>query len=410
MPGRRTVEKVFNMGPNPSRHSYVDRADLDRRVRTVLLSGSHVAMHGESKHGKSWLRARTLPESETARVQCLPGMDASTILVHALGRLGASESLKVTVERTSESESRGGAKFHVKAIEGGAHAARRTKRRRVLEQQPVGADRDDLGWVADQFRERGRTPVFEDFHNLDADDQFAMAYVIKALGDWGVPCVVSGIWTDTHLLKLYNGELDGRIEDLKLQWRFEELKEVVRRGCRALRVEITDPLVSQLARDAYTSVGLLQELTKATLEEAGVRHRGMRTRHISDPAVLETARERVVAGMASRFDPFVRLLPSAELEGVRPGLYGLVTRVVVTGGLSESELLAGVTVDELHGRLLIDDPDVQAAHVTVALESIEAAQRSVSIQPSVLAWDAARQRLLLADRRLLLYLRERPTA
>jgi hypothetical protein len=407
MLGRRTVDSVFTMGAAPSRHTYVDRGELDRRVRSALQSGIHVVMHGESKHGKSWLRAKTLPESEIARVQCLPGMSASEILEHALGRLGVSERLQVTVENTAEARTKGGAKLSVKLAEVGGDAEVRTGSRQTVRERPVGQDRGDLGWIADQFRDGARTPVFEDFHNLDPEVQFAMAYVIKALGEWQVPCVVSGIWTDTHLLKLYNGELDGRIEDLQLRWSFDELQEVVRRGCRALNVQISDELARGLARDAYTSVGLLQELTRATFEAAGIRRRRWRTERLENPAVADAGRDRVVNGIASRFDPFIQLLPGATVENVRPSIYPSLTRIL-TSELSEQELLDGVAVLDLHGRLLLDDPELQPEHVTLALESIETAQRSVSIRPSVLAYDAARERLMLADRRLLLYLRERP--
>jgi hypothetical protein len=395
------------MGPTPSRHTYVDRGDLDRRVRAALADGTHVVMHGESKHGKSWLRAKTLPASEIARVQCVPGMTAGEILEQALSELDVNEPIRVTVESSTEAKLRSGGKLSVRVAEIGGEDEFTSGLRHTVEEQPVGHNRRDLGWVARHFRAKDRTPVFEDFHNLDPEVQYAMAYVIKALGEWNVPCVISGIWTDTHLLKLYNGELDGRIVDLKLRWQFEELEMVVQRGCRALNVETSDRLARTLVKDAYTSVGLLQELMKATLAAAGVRRRNWRRRQLDDTAALAAGREQVVDGIASRFDPFIQRLPSAVIDGVRPTVYPALT-AIVTHQLSESVLLEGVPLADLHRRILVDDAGVQIEDVRRALESIESAQRSVSIKPSVLAFDAARERLILADRRLLLYLRERP--
>jgi hypothetical protein len=395
------------MGASPSRHTYVDRGDLDARVRSTLASGAHIVMHGESKHGKSWLRASTLPESQIARVQCVPGMSVSSVIEQALGRLKAHEQLRVVVEDTSEMEGEESSRLALKVVEFGGRAKVRRGRRNAAEGQPVGQHRGDLGWVAEQFRNERRTPVFEDFHNLDSDVQRQMTYIIKALGEWQVPCVVSGIWTDTHLLKLHNGELDGRIEDLELRWTFEELTKVVRQGCAALNVETSDRLADGLVKDAYTSVGLLQELTRATLSAAGVTRRTWSTRKLDDLAALAVGRQHVVKGIAARFDPFIQLLPRAKPPGVEDGLYPALVRAV-TQLASEQELLDGIAMPKLHLMMINVESQVTGDQVQAAAVSIEAAQRSVNIKPAVLAYDAARERLVLADRRLLLYLRERP--
>jgi hypothetical protein len=402
----RKLETVFNMGTAPGGHTtYVDRGELDRRVRSALDSGIHVAIHGESKHGKSWLRAHTLPEKTIARVQCLPGMSTAEVLEQALGRLGIFEQLTISVEASSTSRASAGAKVTVKAAEVGAHAEEETGQRTTVHQRPVGQNRRDIGWVAEQFRANSRTPVFEDFHHLDTDTQFAMSYIIKALGEWDVSCVIVGIWTDTHRLKLYNAELDGRIEDLKLAWTVDELQLVVQRGCSALNVEISEQLRRQLVRDAYTSVGLLQELTKATLEAAGIRRRALRRKTVDDPAALASGRARVVQGIGARFDPFIQQFPTATVQDIRPGLYRLITQTVTR--VSEQKLLDGLTAEDLHREITIDDAGADLEHVSRALESIEDAQRAVGIKHPVLAWDPARSRVILADRRLLLYLRER---
>ena len=406
---RRTLDAVFNMGPVPNGYTYVDRGKLDERVRSALASGTHVAIHGESKHGKSWLRAQTLPDSRTARVQCVPGMDASAVLSQALGRLGVKESVKVVIENATETSSGGGAGLSVKAVKIEGQHSTRAEVRQAVEQQPIGQNIADLGWVADHFREHKRTPVFEDFHNLNAEAQFAMAYIIKAMGEWRVPCVVIGIWTDTHLLKLYNGELDGRIEDVRVQWTFDELRDVVRRGSRALNISLPDSICDQMVRDAYTSVGLLQELAKATLAAAGIRRRSLRTRVVDDATCLTSGRAAVVEQVTSRFEPFIQHFANAAIAGVRGGAYAALLRSV-TDRLSERQLLAGVGVSELRNEMLLDDPALAIEDVESALGNLEDAQRAVGIRPAVLAYDAARQRLVLADRRLLLYLRERTRA
>ncbi len=174
-----------------------------------------------------------------------------------------------------------------------------------------------------------------------------------------------------------------------------------------MNIETSDELRDRLVRDAYTSVGLLQELTKATLDAAGIHRRSWRARRLDDATALTAGRARVVQQISSRFDPFLQLFPQATIEGVRPSIYPSLIRLV-TARLSESDLLAGVKIRDLHSKLLLEDIDLELADVRSAVESLDAAQRSVNIKPTVLAYDAARQRLILADRRMLLYLRERP--
>jgi hypothetical protein len=99
---RPRLEQVFGMSPTPHLATYVDRGGLDERLAAALDAGVHVAIHGESKHGKSWLRAHGLREENIARVQCIPGMSATDAIEAALGRLGVSEPVKVTSTETLE--------------------------------------------------------------------------------------------------------------------------------------------------------------------------------------------------------------------------------------------------------------------------------------------------------------------
>jgi hypothetical protein len=67
--------------------------------------------------------------------------------------------------------------------------------------------------------------------------------MLKALGDYGVYVIVVGIWPDDHLLTYYNGDLDGRVEDVRLVWSDDDLDAV-------LQVKISvQPLVLTYNRD-----------------------------------------------------------------------------------------------------------------------------------------------------------------
>lgn len=401
---RPHLDDVFSTRAEPVELTYVDRGCLDERLAAADRARKHVAIHGESKHGKTWLRSKLLVDETCARTQCTPGMTAEEILSSALGRMGVNERVKLTGTESSETSLGATGRVGSRGTYAQLEAETKEGASSSVEERPVGQDAKDLGWVAEQFRERERRPVFEDFHNLSPEEQKTMAFAIKALGDWDVPCMVAGIWPDQPLLTYYNGELDGRIEDLHLRWTGDELGEVVRKGTRALRVEIADPLVRKLVRDSFTSAGLLQELTRDFLWEAGIRRRGLRKARIDDEDLYRASRARVAKRIAARFDPFVDNLYRHQPDEVAEGAYGSLLWAV-TERLGDRELIEGVKVGALIDELTIVAPATTRETIMPVLERLPEAHRVNEVHPAVIAYDRPGDRLVLVDRRFLLYRR-----
>src|SRR5437764_9567450 len=100
---RPRLNEVFGMSSVPLAYTYVDRGALDERLEAAKRANMHVAIHGESKHGKSWLRARGLRDEECARVQCMPGMTAEQVLEGGLGQIGVNATVKLISTASTES-------------------------------------------------------------------------------------------------------------------------------------------------------------------------------------------------------------------------------------------------------------------------------------------------------------------
>jgi hypothetical protein len=133
--------------------------------------------------------------------------------------------------------------------------------------------------------------------------------MLKALGDYGVYVIVVGVWPDDHLLTYYNGDLDGRVEDLRLEWSDSELDLVLKRGGVALKVEFTDALRGELIADAFGNVGLVQRLAEHVCLAEGILETG-RNRELEIGESLARARGEVADDMHERYrafaDNFVR--------------------------------------------------------------------------------------------------------
>jgi hypothetical protein len=65
--------------------SYVDRGELDETLRRLIERRTHIALRGESKREKSWLRQTVLPDAII--VQCRLGKTCTDIYRDALSEL-----------------------------------------------------------------------------------------------------------------------------------------------------------------------------------------------------------------------------------------------------------------------------------------------------------------------------------
>lgn len=99
MLGRRREKKrasdVFGLSNEVLPDSYVDRGELDQSLQRLLGRPTHIALRGESKSGKSWLRQSALPGAVV--VQCRLGKTVVDIYRDALAELG----VRLEVQSTS---------------------------------------------------------------------------------------------------------------------------------------------------------------------------------------------------------------------------------------------------------------------------------------------------------------------
>lgn len=406
------MQEVFGMGADVSSPSYVNRGKLDERFENALSSRRHIAIHGGSKQGKSWLREKGLDDSAAIILQCVPASTAESLLRQALGRLGVQAKLK----RTTSQEFEGkldftGAgelgKWIAKAkAEGTVSAA--ASRGTDTEYEPIGQSPADLSWVATTIAASGKRLVLEDFHYLSERVQKDLAFLLKAMGEYGLYVIVVGVWPKDHLLTYYNGDLDGRVEDIHLKWNDDELATVVRQGCDALRIRIPDPIIAELVKEASGSVGLVQRLAEQLCRAEGV---DKATSSWSIPPTigtrdsLDTAKRAVAEQMEGRFQTFadnfvrgMRRLPEG-LEVYRFLLQAATdaSDEELTEGIDSAALLAAIAE---HGGHLI-----RASDLTQALDRIDRLQVKIEVSPPVLTYGKASRKLFLADRAFLFFRR-----
>ncbi len=408
MSGVTVLPQVFGIAERINVESYIDRGGLDAQFRYALATERHVAIHGESKQGKSWLRSRVLDEKSFVLIQCQHGTTVEGLFTDALAALGVRAELKTTsgsemegsIDLTGSVGVRAGFLGHLGM---GLKTSGRRARSLGKEMRAFGQTPGNIRWVAEAIRKSGRRLVIEDCHYLTDDCFRQLAFLLKALGAYGVHIIVVGIWPQDHLLTYYNGELSSRIEDIHLKWSAEELDQVLQKGSRALNVMLSPKLRNDIVADAGGNVGLLQSIIEQVCREENILERQATAPLLTSGPSLERARMAVAQQMQLRFRTFAENFnstPSSEVSVIHRELLRAFT------GSADEELIEGVSVVRLcdamarNGRV-----EVEPSLLQEVLEQVPAMQAKIAISPPVMIYNRYGRQVFLADQSFLFYRR-----
>lgn len=403
------LQEVFGIATHVNVASYVDRGGLDKKLGYYLRTERHIAIHGDSKQGKSWLRSKLLGPDTTIVVQCGVDSTPESLFREALGQL----DIRAEIKRVGTAQLEGSLDISGSGELGNIligkakleiDAGGRTSKGNEVETEPIGQTPGDLSWVARVLEASTRRLVIEDFHYLSEASRRAFAFMLKALGDYGVYAIVVGIWPEDHLLTYYNGDLDGRVEDIRLVWEDEDLKAVLEKGCEALNIDFSEELTGALVRDAYGNVGLVQRLAEHVCLAADILERTDELLTVDANGRLETARRSVSRSMKARYDAFADNFVRG-MKRMTEGLevYKHMLRAFTAG--TREELLDGIDSRDLLTRIHEADPEatIRQSDLTQALDRVDRLQAKIEIRPQVLTYNRDRRRLFLADRSFLFY-------
>ena len=96
---KKRVSDVFGISAEILPDSYVDRGSLDSEIQKQLSRRNHIALRGESKCGKSWIRKKNIPDAIV--VQCRLGKTVNAVYEDILGELG----IEIITERSDKQSS-----------------------------------------------------------------------------------------------------------------------------------------------------------------------------------------------------------------------------------------------------------------------------------------------------------------
>lgn len=399
---KRTAE-VFGISNTILLDSYVDRGGLDEEISRLLTRSTHIALRGESKCGKSWLRQRTIPDAIT--VQCRLGKNTLDIYRDALSQLDVRLEVEQTDQRTikGRAEANGEAGFKLLArftgtVEAGMDTTGATKRQRI------GHDVSDLRFIANLLLASNRQLVIEDFHYLTVAERKNFAFDLKALWDYGVFVVVIGVWSENNMLLYLNPDLSGRVQEVPIAWKESELTNVLRKGGEALNLRFSRKFEQTAVHDCFGNVGILQSLCLRALDHLQILEGASTHLAIDDLDALEFATMQY----ADQLNPLYQQFAKRVSHGIRTrkdstGIYAHAMAAIMES--SDDELTTGLKIDTIFERASARERRVQKGNLRTVLEKFESLQVDSDGRGLVLSYNDATGEMTVVDRQLLLYRR-----
>jgi hypothetical protein len=398
----KSTSEVFGISNEVRPDSYVDRGHLDKLVGTALSRPIHVALKGESKCGKSWLRQRILPDALV--VQCRLGKTASDIYRDALSAL----DIRLEVEQADSGgfsgrvEARGDFGLKLLARLGVTTSLQRSSDK-TQTTKPVGRDISDLAFIADILKASGRRLVIEDVHYLSLAERRNLAFDLKTLWDYGVFVVISGVWSEQNMLLYLNHDLAGRVMEVPVVWIDRDMREIFARGGAALNLTFSDSVQNAAIGDCYENVGILQTLILSMLDQLGL------TTEQSDPVIVDDLDALHTAAMdyAEQLNPLYQQFAQRVSRGIRKrksdptGIYPHAMAVILDA--SDEALTRGMSIDGIYENAHAREPRIQKGNLHTVLQKIEGLQVDDDGRGLVLAYNDANREVSVVDRQLLLY-------
>lgn len=395
------ASEVFGVQASVNDYSYIDRGNLDAEIRRLAGRETHIALKGESKAGKSWLRQKAFPNSTV--VQCR--LDFQPIDVYKA--ILAALNIELTTSRNTTAGGRiefsgsaeAGWKLIAKATaEGVAEGSYEAE----VAREPVGKDEGDLEFICRLIKSSGHRVIIEDFHYLTNDVQRSLAHDLKAFWDYKTFVVIIGVWVRRNYLIHLNSDLAGRIVEVSVYWTDQDLQRVLEKGSVHLNLEIDNEIQNKLIADCYGNVGLLQALTLEALDQSGIEEKKDAKQFCRRLDAYESAAMSYAEQLEAVYLEFSRRV-SAGIRNRKGSTNIYAHAMLACFESSDAELILGVPFQAIYSRANARQPRVQQGNLRSILRNIDRLQIDDRGKGLVLTFAEQSNSVAVVDRSVLFF-------
>lgn len=387
------LNQVFGISPNIPEHTYVDRNNLDQKFNYLVDSGSHLVIHGASKQGKTVLRRKNLPDKKCIKVQCTNRTDIGHIYSEIIRQAKVKIPTEVTNQFSGSAEGKGTVPgFELK---GGLNVGKQEKH------GFQGFSLDNINYIAEVIQKTNKKVVIEDFHYLSTEIRKKLSFDLKVFWDCSVSFIIMGVWSEDNILSYYNGDLSGRIEEIDVRWKNEELEKVLEMGERKLQISFSDKIKKSILDDSNGNVGLLQFIAGKVCLASGITDNNSRSnRTISNINSLGNCRLQICKDLVPRYRLFSEKFSRGFKNEATQPIYESLLNICMKA--SDEELRLGIHKDIIGERLKHLNIEVNSP-LSNYLKRIDNLQSISGVSPIVLSYNTDSQKVQLVDYDLLFF-------
>lgn len=397
------TSEVFGVSPQINMYSYCDRSNLDVKLSRLLRRNVHIAIKGPSKCGKSWLRQKCL--ADAIIVQCRIGMTVEDIYRQALSSIGIQFDVQRSSETNVSAEISGGGEIKIPIVAN----AKADVSGSIEHNCGSGVSLDfatsiqNLEFIANSIIHSGKRLVVEDFHYLDLRTREKLAFDLKTFWDYNCKVIIIGVWTQTNLLTFMNPDLTGRIEEISVSWKNEELREVIRLGSQALNIEIDSNIQRDMIADSFGNVGILQSLLlKLVEDEADIEETQAIKLNIVNPEFYINAAKAYATQLDGRYQQFAQTLSIGIRQRKKStGIYALAMEAIVNA--TDGQLMYGFSRNEIFIIANGKEPRVKKGNLKTVLGKLVELQKPEAGRSLVISYDESIDSIFAVDLQFLFY-------
>ncbi|MCZ0741803.1 hypothetical protein OWD07_15020 [Vibrio diabolicus] len=405
------VEDVFGVSGKQVA-SYVERVHVDDKFKDALRTDKQIIVYGSSKQGKTALVKKYIPYEDNILISLSPKTTLKDIYQSILRKSGVvlktsyTEGTGDTTKVKSKASIQGAVAMVMKGkVEVGLEKDRIAKTDEQYDEIEFNLELPDD--VADLIHRVGhkKVVILENFHYLPEELQRTFAYDLRTFQDLKIRFIILGVWKEANRLAQYNGELQDRVYEIPVEpWLEEDFREIARKGEELLNIKFATVILEQCIENAFSSVGVFQELLKNTCFESGVVNKQSSSVFLEEVEAFEraiTSKTEEYSGRHLRNLESIACGNGVQISKDKPLPYFLQYYIVMhileigyrglNGGITKEALLHGIK--QVHHR----KDELKGTQLTTVLKGLTELQANKGISPPVIAYDSNSRQLKVVD-------------
>lgn len=399
------LEDVFGVS-NKMVRSYVERRNVDTKIKKALRSDRQIVVYGASKQGKTALVSKYISYDDNIIIRLAPNSDLSGIYQSILRQAGIL--LKISYTEVRKRELRSDIRAKIKAAvalfgaaeaETGGSVKSGADLTKNFQEIPFNLElSQDVGELLIK-KDNKKFIILENFHYLSEEIQRQFSYDLRTFQEMGVRFIILGVWREKDRMSQYNGDLLDRVEEIAVEpWNKDDFHKIAQKGSEMLNIIISRPIIEECANASFGSVGVFQELLKEVCIEAGVLDDTGGLTSIDNKVFLEKAVKTKTRAYSGRHQRALESLASGLSTSSTLHLPYYLVKILLENGFDYvSQGISKEALEEKIIKMHHKSDEVKTASITQMLNSLAEVQNKKDINPPILGYDNNTRLLQVVD-------------